>query len=413
MVTEPLLMSKPTDMPEVWDGPVVAARGDRPHLLHVFSTFGHGGVAIRMASIINHCGHRYRHTIVALDDCYAAANRIDPCLSVHYADTVFGRVGLARAVARGRSFVGAAAPDLLLTYNWGAIEWALAQLVARQSAHVHLESGFGPEEAVAQIGRRALFRRLALAGAARVVVPSHSLVDIARSSWKLRRRQVCHIPNGVDCDAFAGPPQPGLIDGFSRRPGEAVVGTVAPLRAEKNVARLLRAFAGLPAEAAARLLIVGDGPERQALTALAAELGIAERTVFAGHVDCVAAVIGALDIFALSSDTEQMPNSILQAMAAGLPIAAVDVGDVKRLLPRESQAYVIPAGADGRLTATLAELLRDGAARVRLGHANQAHVRAHYHMGRMFAAYQALFDGVVPARPAGARRVTQGMGSRR
>src|SRR3546814_6853205 len=82
-------------------------------------------------------------------------------------------------------------------------------------------------------------------------------------------------------------------------------------------------------------VVAGDGVEGAELRRLAAQLGIAERTRFLGHVEDVPAVLRALDIFALSSDTEQMPNSLLQAMAAARPVAAVDVGDLSRLVAPE------------------------------------------------------------------------------
>src|SRR3546814_16840210 len=83
------------------------------------------------------------------------------------------------------------------------------------------------------------------------------------------------------------------------------------------------------------LVVAGDGVEGAELRRLAAQLGIAERTRFLGHVEDVPAVLRALDIFALSSDTEQMPNSLLQAMAAARPVAAVDVGDLSRIRSEE------------------------------------------------------------------------------
>src|SRR3546814_19665977 len=99
-------------------------------------------------------------------------------------------------------------------------------------------------------------------------------------------------------------------------PAAVVIGTVAPLRPEKNVGRLLHAFAALPERPECVLVVAGDGVEGAELRRLAAQLGIAERTRFLGHVEDVPAVLRALDIFALSSEPEQMPNSLLQAMAA-------------------------------------------------------------------------------------------------
>jgi glycosyltransferase involved in cell wall biosynthesis len=98
----------------------------------------------------------------------------------------------------------------------------------------------------------------------------------------------------------------------------------------------------------------------------------------------------SIDIFALSSDTEQMPNSLLQAMAAGRPVAAVDVGDVRHILAPENRPLVVPRDDEGAFAATLAILLADPRRREGLGRLNQLRVKAHYSFDGMVAAYEAL-----------------------
>jgi glycosyltransferase involved in cell wall biosynthesis len=359
------------------------------HLLHVFPTFGFGGVPIRICNVINHFGRRYRHTIVALDNRFDSAARLDPDIEVRLGPVTASRYGLLRNLLRFRAMIRAARPDLLLTYNWGAIEWALANTLSPLCRHVHLESGFGPDEATRTIGRRALFRRIALARASRVIVPSQTLVDIATRVWRLDADKIVYIPNGVDCRRFAAPPVRGFPGGFTKAAEELVVGTVAPLRAEKNLGRLLRAFAVVAGRFEVRLLILGDGPERPKLTALATALGIDDRVVFAGHVDQVEKALGWFDLFALSSDTEQMPNSLLQAMAAGRPVVAVDVGDVRRVVA--NRAFVVAKDDEAGLCGAFERLLGDGATRARLGRLNQSRVRKHYTEARMFDAYETIF----------------------
>jgi glycosyltransferase involved in cell wall biosynthesis len=365
------------------------------HLLHVFPTFAYGGVPIRIAGVINHFGCRYRHTVFALDGNLAAGSRLDPALAVRLADPGIAKGGLVGPLAAIARRLAAERPDLLLTYNWGSIEWALANTLLRRRPHIHFESGFGPEETDRQIPRRVWARRLALCGARCLVVPSFTLAAIARDVWRLPAARIRHIPNGVDCALFAAPPVPPPVAGFARHPGEIVVGTVAPLRAEKNVARLLRAFARTQPGIPARLLIAGDGPERPALEALAASLGLGDRAVFLGHVERPETVYPLMDIFALSSDTEQMPNTLLQAMAAGRTVAAVDVGDVKTLLPPENAALVMPREDAAGFAAVLDRLADDAALRSRLGAANRRHVLARYARDRMFDAYGALFDALL------------------
>jgi len=213
--------------------------------------------------------------------------------------------------------------------------------------HLHVVDGFGPEERDTQILRRVLMRRIAL-GRTPVVLPSRNLVRIATEAWKLPPRVIRYIPNGIDLDRFA-------TDGAQRGSVEPVIGTVAALRAEKNIARLLRAFAMLPA---GRLVIVGDGPKRPALEALAASLGVAGRLRFAGHHQDTPAFYATFDVFALSSDTEQMPLSVIEAMASGLPVVSTDVGDV-RLMVSEANGPFITGLNEAALAGAL-EVLGDG-----------------------------------------------------
>src|SRR3546814_11171248 len=102
-------------------------------------------------------------------------------------------------------------------------------------------------------------------------------------------------------------------------PAAVVIGTVAPLRPEKNVGRLLHAFAALPERPECVLVVAGDGVEGAELRSLAAQLGIAERTSFLGHVEAVPAVLRALVILRMSSNTGSMPNRLLPALAAPPP----------------------------------------------------------------------------------------------
>ncbi|WP_340118822.1 glycosyltransferase [Pelagibius sp. 7325] len=362
------------------------------HLLHVFASFGYGGVPIRICDVINGLPAGFRHTVVTLDGCFDAGKRLAPHTEVAFRTLTLPRYNLLRSMALLRTLVRQETPQLMLTYNWGAIEPALANRFLETCAHIHFESGFGVEEGNGQLWRRNIFRRVALARVRKVVVPSFTLMNIAAEAWSVPAERLQQIPNGVDLVRYGA--EPGRREGVEALgldPATTIIGTVAPLRAEKNVARLLRAFAALPGRESCSLVIAGDGAERGSLERLAVELGIAGRSRFLGHVEDVPAVLRALDIFALSSDTEQMPNSLLQAMAAGRPVAAVDVGDVARIVAGDNRALVVPRDAEGALTAALAALAGDADRRRALGAANRERAAAHYSLDGMIAAYAALF----------------------
>ena len=354
------------------------------HLLWVFPGFGGGGAQVRFAAVANHLGSACRHTVVSLNGDTGCMEKLAPGLDVQMPDSGHRRGRMLDSVRHARRFLLQARPDCVITSNWGAIEWAIGARLAGLR-HVHSEDGFGPEERSAQIPRRALTRRLVLRGSA-VILPSQTLAAIARSQWHLPERVLHVIPNGIDLARFsdaAAMPAPA---------GEGpVIGTIAALRPEKNLGRLLRAFAKLRATRPARLVIVGDGPERPGLEALAGTLGIAADTHFAGHSTVSQRWLAGFDVFALSSDTEQMPLSLLEAMASGLPAVCTDVGDVRTMLAAENLPYVT-AISDEAFASGLAAALFAPAG---VGAANRARARAIYGQDRMFAHWQSVIAPLV------------------
>jgi len=163
------------------------------------------------------------------------------------------------------------------------------------------------------------------------------------------------------------------------------------LRPEKNVRRLLEAFASVREKADCRLVIAGDGPERAPLEAMARQLLPGGSYLFTGHIERVERVYSALDIFALTSDTEQMPTSLMEAMAAGLPVAATNVGDIMQMVTAENRSFIVPR--ETQLFAdALFHLVRDGSARERIGGANGANAQTQFGIARMFRDYDALFS---------------------
>lgn len=354
-----------------------------PLLLSVFSTFAVGGPQVRFARLAAQCGPAWRHAIIAMDGVLDCAERLPAGLDITYPDVGIVRGDLIGNVRRFRAALRTIRPDVLVTYNWGTIEWAVANLLPIVR-HVHIEDGFGPEERARQLRRRVWLRRLAL-WRTTVVLPSRTLERIATETWRLPRENLHYVPNGVDLSRFS-PRRPRPL------PPEPVIGTVAALRPEKALGRLLGAVALVRASRPVRLAIVGDGPERPALEARARELGLAEVTTFHGHQPDTAPFYASFDLFALSSDTEQMPISVVEAMASGLAVAATDVGDVAEMLSRENRALVV-ARDEAALGGAIARALDDAALRSAAGEANRAKAEREFDERVMVDRYARIFAG--------------------
>jgi glycosyltransferase involved in cell wall biosynthesis len=353
-----------------------------PLLLHVFSTFAVGGSQIRFVTLARAFGDRYRHVVIAMDDDLACAQCLPAGLDVRYEriEVAKGTIATIGNVRRFRRVLRKITPDVLVTYSWGATEWALAN-VPRLARHVHVEDGFGPEERARQLRRRVWVRRLALAHSV-VVVPSRTLWRIATETWRLDPRHVRYVPNGVDLAHFFGPHTTG---------SEPVIGTVAALRQVKNLARLLRAFRLVADVVPARLVIAGKGPELPSLERLAVELRLVGRVEFAGHLHDPVALYRAMDVFALSSDTEQMPLAVIEAMASGLPISATAVGDVPKMVATENLPFVTSTD-DTALARAMLTLVQNPALRERVGMANRAKAEAEFGEQAMVAGWRAVLD---------------------
>lgn len=367
-------------------------------LLHLHSSFAAGGKELRAAKLMNAFGPGVEHTVVSAEpDAMGAAAAIDGSTAVSYpADfpPLNGRPGpgrLWRLAQAMRHF------DLVLTYNWGAMDAVMAHTLYQRALHlpplVHHEDGFNQDEAVKLKRGRTWYRRVALKRAQALVVPSRQLETIALRTWLVPRQQVHRIANGIPVHAYGDKPRPDALPRVIKHKGELWLGTLAGLRAVKNLPRLVRAFAALPEQW--QLVILGEGPERDAIRAEAQRLGLGHRVHLPGFARDPARVMGLFDLFALSSDSEQFPISVVEAMAAGLAVVAPRVGDVEAMVAAPNRPYLSVPGDEAALAAHLAALAADPQLRAAIGQANRVRAVADYDEAAMIAAYRAVYAGVL------------------
>jgi len=355
-------------------------------LLHAFSTFQLGGPQARFVQLANALGPAYEHHIVAMDNRFDAGDRLGPQVRWQPVPMAIKKGGLLANRAVCRQQLQRLKPDLLLSYNWGAIEWAAANL-PRLVPQVHVEDGFGPEEANTQLPRRVWTRR-ALLGLGRVplVVASRRLERIAVSQWRLPALRVQYIANGV-ARSF----QPRL-DREKSASEPIKLGTVAGLRPEKNIARLLKAFAKLRQSRPARLEIVGGGALQAELEQLAVALGIADHVNFTGYLADPNERLSTWDLFALSSDTEQLPMAMLEAMALGFPVLATRVGDVPTVLG-EVAPECLCAPDDAAFETALLNMVRCSERWPDWGRKGRQIVEVQFSRDVMFDQWRAIWSG--------------------
>ena len=366
-------------------------------VLHLHSTFSPGGKELRAAKLMNAFGAGAEHVVVSgVAGELGAAAAVDPAVQVTYPDdfpSLAGKPGPLRwwRIARAMQPF-----DLVLTYNWGSMDavgarW-LYQHVLRLPPLVHHEDGFNSDEAAGLKPIRNRFRRLTLRAAAATVVPSRVLEHIARTVWHVPAARLKRIPNGIPLGEYDRT-RTAALPGHAKRPGALWLGTMAGLRAVKNLPRLVRAFAALPSPW--ELVIVGDGPERGAILAETARLGLADRVHLPGFAANPAEVLPLFDLFALSSDSEQFPISVVEAMAAGLAVVSPAVGDVLEIVSVENRPLITPPGDEAALAAALAEAASDPARRRTIGTANQARAQAEFGEDAMIAAYRETYGAAL------------------
>lgn len=371
-----------------------AVASNRPvRILHAHPSFDCGGKEARTVRLMNGFGAAAEHVILsARRERTAARIWIEPqtrhCFPAD-APPIGGAPTPARLyrVARYlRQF------DLVLTYNRGSANVLLAKLAYGGPPVVHHEDGFNADEATQLKPWRNVYRRIALQAADRLVVPSQSLADIAVARWGQPVSRIARISNGIAVGDFRREPDP--IPGFRRRPDETIIGTIAGLRPVKNQRRLIRAFAML-GQRSARLIIVGEGSEEASLRAEAAACGVAHRVIFAGFLPHAARVLGHFDIFALSSDSEQFPIALVEAMAAALPVVATHVGDIRTMVSEGNRAQIVNRDDEAAFSRALGLLADENGLRSRLGQENQRKAQREYEDGPMIAAYADLYNRVI------------------
>jgi glycosyltransferase involved in cell wall biosynthesis len=231
------------------------------------------------------------------------------------------------------------------------------------------------------------------------VVPVAVSEEVAISVERLYGIQPCRmIGNCIPTDLYASPQTPRrewrAREGFGD--DDVLFVCVARFAPQKNHSLLLKAFARGPAsDPSAHLVLVGEGALRGQLEQQAKNLGLAGQAHFLGLRTDIPDVLGASDVFVLSSDYEGNPLSVIEAMASGLPIVSTAAGGVPDLFESGKEGFIVQPGDVRGLADAIALLLVDGKSRKSLGLAAARRAKGNFDVSTMVWAYEELYENLI------------------
>jgi sugar transferase (PEP-CTERM/EpsH1 system associated) len=379
--------------------PVKAARDPRPLVLHVVTRFDTGGLENGVVNLINHMPEQaYRHAVAALTEVTDFKQR------VHVSDVRF--IALNKGPGQGFKLyprvwrlVRELRPAVVHTRNLGPLEMQVAAAAAGAAVRVHGEHGRELNDLNGNNTRLQRLRRLYSPFVHRYVALSCDLQSYLVKKVGIAADRIDQIYNGVDVQRFcpfAG--TPGPIEGWPLNTAKPwIVGTVGRMQGVKDQTLLARAFVralALRPELRAnwRLVMVGDGPLREQVQTVLLKAGLADWAWLPGERSDVPQIMQRMHCFVLPSLAEGISNTILEAMACGLPVVATDVGGNAELVLAQRTGLLVAAGdADAMAHALLAlHDAPDQAQAMRI--AARREVERRFSMSAMVGAYLALYD---------------------
>jgi sugar transferase (PEP-CTERM/EpsH1 system associated) len=360
----------------------------RPHVLHFVDSLGFGGPECTLVKLAERTAEHYRHSVCAVRELGPVAGRLAELgVAIHCLNKAPGQKwGLVLRMAR---LCRTVRPDLVHTRNWGTIEGVLAARLAGVSAVVHGEYGRTLDDLDAHSKKRNRFTWLAASLTDQVVAVSEHLREWLVARVGLRAAKVAVIHDGVDTVRF----QP--YSGHERRTtggGEFVIAMVARLDPIKGHVVLFEALGLLAVrQPNIRVVIVGDGSEREALRRDVAARQLDGRVRFLGERHDIPSVLGAADMFVLPSRFEGISNAILEAMAMGLPVVATRVGGNPEVVTDGVTGQLVEPNDAKALARAIEFYAIDDHARRQHGAAGRARVLSEYAIEHTVSGYTTVY----------------------
>ncbi len=373
-------------------------RDPRPLIAHIIHKLDYGGLENGVVNLINRMPHsEWRHCIICMTDFTEFRKRIQrPDVQVIALHKPEGKawatyLKLWRVLRQLR-------PDIVHTRNLAALEGQVPAFLAGIGGRVHSEHGWDVGDLNGSNQRHRLLRRLIRPFVQQYIALSQDIERYLRGSIGVPHKRLAQIYNGVDDSRFT--PQ-GEAAAAPWNAGEVFVfGTVGRVQAVKDQLTLVRAFAALlehfpQARARLRLMIVGDGPLLLPLQQEVEQAGLTDLVWLPGSRDDIPALMRVMDVFVLPSLSEGISNTILEAMACGLPVIASRVGGNPELIDADHSGALVPAADVGQLAGTMARYWQEPSLASQQGLLARQTIESRFSMQRMVDQYVAVYHKVL------------------
>jgi sugar transferase (PEP-CTERM/EpsH1 system associated) len=386
--------------------PTNAARGadPRPLIAHVVYRFDVGGLENGLVNLLNRLPEeRFRHAVIALTEATSFRRRVrrDDVAFVELHKAPGSGVRLLPRLAR---LLHTLAPAIVHTRNLAALDAVPPAWLARVPIRIHGEHGRDVDDLDGSNRRNRLARRLHRPFVTQYVADSDDLARYLVDVINVQATRVTRIVNGVDTSTF----HPASIrtapaDCPFSDPALRIVGAVGRLQAVKNQALLARAFVRALQKSpglrrSLRLVIVGEGPLRPTIEAILAEGNARELAWLPGSRDDVPSILRGLDMLVLPSLAEGISNTILEAMASGLPVVATRVGGNAELVADGETGVLVASGDVEALADALIRYASDATLAAQAGRSARARAERLYSLDGMVEQYASLYERLIAAR---------------
>ena len=378
------------------------SRTKRISIGHTIYSFKDGGMERGLLNVINHSDpERFRHVILCLTESGAFVEHLKApdCLVVNLQKREGNDFRLPKRLADAARQYGL---DILHARGWPTlVETAVAALLANITTTVYGFHGKTIDDLQGIGFVRRLAQRLFIRSYSRIITLNQLMASDFAGECGLPPNQVRIIPNGVDIHHFSPrADRSDLRKQFGLPPDRLILGNVARLDPVKNHEMIIRTLPRLRQHPSRPfVLLVGEGGHRPVLEARIKSLGLTEDVRLLGYSEQIPALLNCMDLYIQSSLYEGFSNTVLEAMACGVPVMATQVGGTADLFSDGEQGFLFPSGDEAALVALIARLADSPVLRRSMADRARRHVVDRFSVKTMVQNYEALYEELAGSKP--------------